>query len=65
MSVSKLILVGLGIVIVAGIAVFVFRMPVSSLVWYGAFLLCPLIHFFMMKGMHHEDSVKKTKNHLS
>jgi putative Mn2+ efflux pump MntP len=38
-------------------AVLIFNIPVSSAVWVGLVLLCPLSHLIMMKFMvHDEDS---------
>jgi hypothetical protein len=31
-------------------------LPVTSLVWFGLVLACPLMMFFMMRGMHGADS---------
>lgn len=33
--------------------IFIFKIPVNSLLPWGVFLLCPLMHVFMMKG--HSD----------
>jgi uncharacterized membrane protein len=32
-------------------AIFLFNVQVSSVLFVGIILLCPLLHFFMMKGM--------------
>lgn len=32
-------------------AVFVFKLPVNSVVYYGLILLCPVLHLVMMRGM--------------
>ncbi len=32
-------------------AIFLFNVQVSSVVYVGIILLCPVLHFFMMKGM--------------
>lgn len=31
-------------------AIYIFKIPVTSLLPWGVFLLCPLMHVFMMKG---------------
>lgn len=40
-------LLGFGAVL---IAIYFFKVPVSSLFTFGFLLLCPLMHIFMMKG---------------
>jgi hypothetical protein len=32
-------------------AIFLFKIPTSSVLYVGLFLLCPILHFWMMKGM--------------
>jgi len=39
-------------------AIFIFKVPANTVLVYGAILLCPLMHFFMMGHGGHED-----KNH--
>ena len=46
-SLSKICLIGVGI---AAVAVFMFKLPVKSVLLYGFLLACPLMHIFMMKG---------------
>lgn len=40
-------LLGIGAIFAA---IYLFKVPVSSLFSFGFLLLCPLMHFFMMKG---------------
>ena len=42
----------LGVVILAFIAVSVFKVSVSNLFFIGALLACPLMHLWMMRGEH-------------
>lgn len=37
-------------------AIFLFKVPVNSVVYFGLLLLCPLTHFFMMGNMHNHDN---------
>lgn len=40
--------------IVAGLgAIFIFKVPLSSIFTFGFILLCPLLHLFMMKNHKH------------
>ncbi len=41
-------------VAIAYLAVGVFRIPAGTLLFAGVLLLCPLMHFFMMKGDGHD-----------
>ena len=46
------------------IAVTVFKISLPNVLFYGIFLLCPLMHIFMMKdhgGHDHEDNQEEKK----
>lgn len=47
---SKLLVICLAALGVAFVAVTVFKVPFGSLLYFGIFLACPLMHIFMMKG---------------
>lgn len=55
---STLFLVCVLLLGIAGIAITVFRIPFSTVLFYGAILACPLMHIFMMRGMTHGESHK-------
>ena len=42
----------IGLITLAVIAVTIFRVSVSTLIFGGVLLACPLMHIFMMKGGH-------------
>lgn len=48
-------------IILAAVALFVFKMPVNSVLFYAFLLACPFMHFFMMHG-DHGDSSKHNKH---
>lgn len=39
--------------VVAAVAIFAFNVPVNGLLLFGLLLLCPLSHFFLMRGSGH------------
>jgi uncharacterized membrane protein len=44
-------------------AIFLFKIPVNTVVYFGLLLLCPLIHFFMMGQMgHNHRNEQQDKN---
>lgn len=52
--------------IVGLLAIFVFKIPVNTVVYFGLLLLCPLSHFFMMGDMHnHTDHQENNHDHAS
>lgn len=48
-NILKICLIGVGI---AAVAVIVFKLPLSSVLFFGFLLICPLMHLFMGHGMH-------------
>ena len=55
---SMLLLFCIAMVGIAIIATTFFRVPLSTVIFYGAILACPLMHIFMMKGMTHGETHK-------
>lgn len=47
----------IGITAIIVLAVYIFKIPLNNVLIYGAFLLCPLMHLFMM---NHGGHSKKT-----
>lgn len=41
-------------------AIFLFNVPVSSALFVGILLLCPILHLWMMKGMRHHAHDRET-----
>ena len=37
-------------------AITVFNIPVNTVIYFGILLLCPLLHFVMMRNMPHEHA---------
>ena len=50
--------------IVALTAIFFFKIPVSSAVYYGLILLCPLSHLLMMGQMGHNHGSEQPNHHV-
>lgn len=46
------------VIVVALVAVYVFKIQWSAVFTFGILLLCPLMHLFMMKGMDHSGHKK-------
>ncbi len=42
------------LVVLALVAVFIFKVPMGTLLFAGALLACPLLHIWMMKGGDHK-----------
>jgi hypothetical protein len=53
----KICLIGIG---AAAVALYVFKLPLNSVLFFGVLLACPLMHFAMGHG--HEDN-KTVKHH--
>lgn len=47
---GKLLLICLAVLVIAVIAVTVFKVSIGNLFFFGVLLACPLMHLFMMKG---------------
>jgi hypothetical protein len=45
------------LLLIVGLAtIFLFNIPVTSMIYFGLILLCPIAHFFMMGSMHDNNS---------
>jgi uncharacterized membrane protein len=45
-------------------AIFLFKIPVNTVVYLGLLLLCPLAHFFLMGRMGHNHSNEQHNEHV-
>jgi uncharacterized membrane protein len=45
-------------------AIYLFKIPVNTAVYYGLLLLCPLAHFFLMGRMEHDHSNEQHNEHV-
>lgn len=52
---TKVLFICLAVVALAITAVTIFKVSVGSLFFIAALLACPLMHIFMMKGMHKHE----------
>lgn len=53
----KICLIGVGL---AAVAIFLFKLPINSVLFFGFLLACPLMHLFMNHG---DDKHKSIKHH--
>ena len=44
-------------------AIFIFNIPVNTVVYFGLLLMCPLAHFFMMGQMGHNHNSERHNEH--
>jgi len=59
---NNILKVCIGIAVITATMVFIFKIPLNNVLIYGAFLLCPLMHFFMMN--HGGHSEKTSEDHI-
>ncbi len=52
-SLVKICLLGVGLAVVA---IFLFKLPFNSILFFGFLLACPLMHLFMGHGGHSKNS---------
>jgi hypothetical protein len=45
-------------------AIFLFNIPVNTVLWVGLLLLCPLSHLLMMKTLGYEHSPGQSTSHI-
>ena len=44
-------------------AIFLFKIPANTVLYFGLLLLCPLAHFFMMRQMGHNHGEVQSHEH--
>ena len=49
--------------IIGLVAIFLFKIPANTVVYFGLLLLCPLAHFFMMGQMRHNHIGEQHNEH--
>jgi hypothetical protein len=45
-------------------AIFLFKIPANTVLYFGLLLLCPLAHFFMMGQMDHNRAEEQHNEHV-
>jgi len=58
---NKLLLICVAVLVIAVVAVTVFKVSVGNLFFFAIFLACPLMHLFMMKGHDNHKGNDDTK----
>lgn len=53
-SYAKWIGICIALIVIIFVAISVFKVTLSNLFFWGILLLCPLMHFFMMKNGKHK-----------
>jgi len=61
MKINNTVKISLALIVLSLIAVYAFKVPWNTLLPYGVFLVCPLMHIFMMKNMGHDNSGDNSK----
>lgn len=49
--------------VVGLVLVYIFKMPLNNVLFYGMVLLCPLSHLLMMRFMDHDHSSEQHADH--
>ncbi|HAI22396.1 TPA: hypothetical protein DCP77_01405 [Candidatus Collierbacteria bacterium] len=61
MKINNTFKISLVLVTLSFIVVYVLKVPWNILLPYGIFLICPVMHIFMMKNMSHDNSGDNSK----